>query len=166
MSTATTTKTAIPGGLDGRALSRVFEEGYGPGAWHGPDLKAALFDVAPALAFWRPGQDRHNIAEIALHHAWCTRSARGQLSGQAPEAFVMEGEDWFELGGRKGLGWPEVKEALEAEESRLSELLKEIAAGRMTSPLPESERFDLVLGVTCHAVYHAGQVQLIKALRG
>ena len=28
-----------------------------------------------------------------------------------------------------------------------------------------AEAFDLVLGITCHAVYHAGQVQLIKRLR-
>jgi len=32
--------------------------------------------------------------------------------------------------------------------------------------LPERERFDLVLGITCHAIYHAGQIQLVKALRG
>jgi len=30
--------------------------------------------------------------------------------------------------------------------------------------MSETDRFDLVLGVTCHAVYHAGQVQLIKVL--
>ena len=27
-----------------------------------------------------------------------------------------------------------------------------------------AEHHDLVLGITCHAVYHAGQVQLIKKL--
>src|SRR5258707_6467298 len=47
--------------------SRVVAEGYGPGAWHGPDLKAALTGVTPELAYWRPGAGRHNIAEIALH---------------------------------------------------------------------------------------------------
>ena len=31
--------------------TRVLTEGYGPGAWHGADLKAALADVTPALAF-------------------------------------------------------------------------------------------------------------------
>ena len=33
--------------------SRVLKEGYGPGAWHGPDLKAALADIGPDLAFRR-----------------------------------------------------------------------------------------------------------------
>src|SRR5881628_3576194 len=82
MSTTTSAKTAIPDGLDTTVLARVIEEGYGPGAWHGPDLKAALADVPPELAFWRPAPGRHCIAEIALHHAYCTRSVRGQLAGR------------------------------------------------------------------------------------
>ena len=60
-----TTTVKVPAGLE----SRVLQEGYGPGAWHGADLRAALTDVTPALAFWRPAPGRHNIAEIALHHA-------------------------------------------------------------------------------------------------
>jgi hypothetical protein len=40
-----------------------------------------------------------------------------------------------------------------------------VGAGRVTSPLGETERFDLFLGITCHAVYHAGQIQLIKRLQ-
>jgi hypothetical protein len=35
-----------------------------------------------------------------------------------------------------------------------------------TSALADAERFNLVLGITCHAIYHAGQIQLIKRLRG
>jgi hypothetical protein len=53
----------------GTAL-QLRQEDFGPGAWHGPDLKAALADVAPALAFWRPASGRHNMTEIALHHAY------------------------------------------------------------------------------------------------
>jgi hypothetical protein len=98
MSAATAVKTAVAK-VDPRVLARILEEGYGPGAWHGPDLRAALADVSDAIAFRRPGQGRHNIAEIAMHHAWCVRSVANQFAG-----------------------------------------------------------------VTCHAVYHAGQVQLIKAL--
>jgi len=77
-------KAAITLTAEARLLARVLDEGYGPGAWHGPDLKAALADVSPELAFWRPSPQRHNIAEIVLHHAYCARSVRGQLSGTAP----------------------------------------------------------------------------------
>ena len=64
----TATKT-VPEGLNPTVFTRTLEEGYGPGAWHGPDLKAAIEGVDPDLAFWRPAAERHNIAEIALHHA-------------------------------------------------------------------------------------------------
>lgn len=163
MTTITIEKTETPNGLDARVLSRVLEEGYGPGAWHGPDLKAALADVTPDLAFWRPAPGRHNIAEIALHHAFTLRSVRGQLSGAAPEPFALEGEDWFpaEPGG---LSWAGIQEILETEQGRLAAVVSGIAEGRVKSAKPDAERFDLILGITCHAVYHAGQVQLLKRL--
>jgi hypothetical protein len=136
-------------------LSRVLDEGYGPGAWHGPDLKAALADVGPDLAFWRPAPERHNIAEIALHHAFYVRSVRGQLSGTPLEPFVLEGEDWFDPAG---LSWPEIQAVVEEQQSRLAAVVADTE--------PNAERFNLVLGITCHAVYHAGQVQLLKRLHG
>src|SRR5919202_3430793 len=83
--------------------TRVLDEAYGPGAWHGPDLKAALADVTPAAALWRPAQGRHNIAEIALHHAYCVREVRAQISGTVPEPFVLESEDWSEVEKERGL---------------------------------------------------------------
>ena len=165
MRTATSTKTAIPSGLDPSVLARITEEGYGPGAWHGPDLKAALAEVGPELAFWRPAPGRHNIAEIALHHAYYVRAVRGQLSGTPPEPFVLEGEDWFALCDESTLSWKKMRAALETEQRRLTSVIADIASGRTSPSLSDAERFDLVLGITCHAVYHAGQVQLIKRLR-
>src|SRR5918993_3806641 len=88
-----------------RLSSRVLQEGFGPGAWHGPDLKAALADVTPALAFWRPAAGRHNIAEIALHHAYYARAVRAQLSGRPAEPFVLAGEGWFEVSSEQRLSW-------------------------------------------------------------
>jgi DinB superfamily len=146
--------------------SRVLNEGYGPGAWHGADLKAALVDVTPALAFWRPATGRHNIAEIALHHAYTTRAVWSQISGQSATPFVLEGEDWFEIADETVISWPKVLATVDTQQQRLGAVVAEIEAGKLTSPLTDTERFNLVLGITCHAVYHAGQIQLIKRLRG
>lgn len=144
--------------------SRILSESYGPGAWHGADLKAALADVTPSQAFARPAAGRHNIAEIALHQAYTARSVRAQLSGCEAEPFVLEGEDWFPIEDEAKLSWPAILAAVESEQQRLAEVVTAIEAGATRSPLAEAERFNLVLGITCHAVYHAGQIQFVKRL--
>jgi hypothetical protein len=148
----------------GRLCTRVLAEGYGPGAWHGPDLKAALADVTAETAFRRPAEGRHNIAEIALHHAYFTRAVRGQISGEVPEPFLLDGEDWFALNRGGSLTWDRVEATVENEQRKLVDIVSDIEAGRKASPVSEEERFNLALGIACHAIYHAGQVQLIKRL--
>lgn len=162
--TVTTETPIVSAGVAASALPRILAEGYGPGAWHGPDLKAALEGVSSETAFFRPAPGRHNIAEVALHHAYCARSVRGRLTGSELEPFVAKGEDWFELTGKSGLSWCEVLDTVEREQARMAAAVADVASGRVTSPLPQAERLDLVLGITCHAVYHAGQVQLLRKL--
>jgi hypothetical protein len=159
---STRTDIIVQPGLE----SRVLAEGYGQRAWHGPDLQAALAGVSAAAAFWRPAAGRHSVAEIALHHAYCARGVRAQLTGHAAEPFVLPGEDWFELTDEVTLSWHSVLSVVNSEQRRLAELVADIAAGTVASPLDDAERFNLVLGITCHAIYHAGQIQLIKLLRG
>jgi hypothetical protein len=139
---------------------RILQEGYGDGAWHGPDLKAAVDDVSPSLAFWRPAPDRHNIAEIVVHHAYFVRSVRAQISQRPPEPFILEGEEWFDIADDRRLSWPDIRKALDTEQQRLREVIAEDASSN------DDTRFGLVLGITCHAVYHAGHIQLIKRLHG
>ena len=78
--------------------------------------------------------------------------------------FAVEGSDWFELSGRS-LTWEAVRSTLDATQQRLAGVVADIASGALASPLDGRAQFDLVLGIACHAVYHAGQIQLIKALR-
>jgi hypothetical protein len=164
MSTAVKSKLAKSGAIDSAMLGRIAQEGYGPGAWHGPDLKAALSDVTPELAFWRPATGRHNIAEIAMHHAFFARSVRGQLSSRALEPFAIEGEEWFSLSKDKPLGWKEITKVVDTEQSRLADAIRDLGSGK-SAPQGDVEPFSLVLGITCHAIYHAGQIQLIKRLK-
>jgi hypothetical protein len=126
-------------------------------------LKAPLADVTSELAFWRPGPGRHNIAEIALHHAYTAHGVRAKF-GSNVEPFVVAGEDWFEVSDSSTLAWSKICELVELEHQQLVAAVSEFGAkGAVPSP-NDSERFDLVLGITCHAVYHAGQIQLIKRL--
>jgi hypothetical protein len=148
------------------ASARVLREGYGDGAWHGPDLKAALADVTSEQAFSRPAKGRHNIAEIALHHAFYVRSVRSKISGVDAGPFVVEGEDWFDASKPEPLSWKKIAATVQQEHEQLVSSLADVQSGKLRSPLTTAERFDLALGITCHAVYHAGQIQLIKKILG
>ena len=165
MTSVATTETISSASVDSSILSRLLDEGYGPGAWHGADLRAAVADVSDTTAFSRPGAGRHNIAEIALHHAFCAHSVIGQLTGKDAGNFVVEGSDWFELSGST-LSWESVRAVLDTTQRRLAAVVADIGSGALASPLDGPQQFDLVLGVACHAVYHAGQIQLIKVLAG
>jgi hypothetical protein len=162
--TTTATKTATPAGLPAATFPRILDEGYGPGAWYGSNLRAAVADVAPSDAFTRPATGRHNVAEVALHHAYWAGQIAAKLTGTAAAPFPLAGEDWFELTEASRLSWDAIRAALEASHERLRQAVSEIASGARPSPLGEAERLDLVIGITGHAAYHAGQIQLIKKL--
>ena len=143
--------------------TRILREGYGDGAWHGPDLKAALSDLSSEIDFWRPGPERHNIAEIALHHAFHAHNVRAKLLGAKIEPFVLVGDDWFELQPSSPLSWAQVLEIVDREHQQLAKVAADTERTAKDAAIA-SERLDLVLGITCHGVYHAGQIQLIKRL--
>jgi hypothetical protein len=163
---ATATKTVTPTGLPAATFNRILDEGYGAGAWYGSDLRTAVAEVSAAHAYKRPAKDRHNIAEVALHAAFWANEAASRLTGADRADFPLEGEDWFELPSEKALPWKQIVATLDAAQQRLSQAVSEVAGGARTSPLGEAERFDLVIGISEHAAYHAGQFQLIKKLIG
>src|SRR5262245_11300794 len=160
----TATKTPTPTGIPAASLRRVLDEGYGPDAWYGSGLGTAISDVSAEDAFRRPGKGRHNIAEIALHHAFWTREIRRRLTGYVTESFPLEGEDWFDLEKNEPLKWKDVVATVETEQKRLADALNAIAKGKVKSPLSAEEAFDQTIGIAGHGAYHAGQIQLVKKL--
>ena len=106
------------------------------------------------------GRNPEVITGTGLH------AVRAKLSEAEPEPFALKGDDWFPVADSSTpLSWSKILDLVALEQQRLADCVADISAGRTRSPLPESERLDLVLGITCHAVYHAGQIQLIKRLQ-
>ncbi len=79
---------------------------------------------------------------------------------------TLDGEDWFEWDAASRLSWADVKKTLSQEVRQLRDTVDAIDQGKQASPLSAEARFDQVLGITGHAAYHAGQIQLVKALVG
>ncbi|MGE0460016.1 MAG: DinB family protein [Vicinamibacterales bacterium] len=163
MATTTATKTQAALSVSAPVLSRLLDEGHTTRAWYGADFLSAIADVDAARAARRPAAGRHNIGEIALHHAYWLHEVANRLGAPA-EPFRLDGEDWFEWTEGSPLAWDEVRALVQGEVQRLRDTVEAVSEGRAASPLDETARFEQVLGIAAHAAYHAGQVQLVKRL--
>jgi hypothetical protein len=150
-------------------LVELLRRAYDVAAWHGPNLKGALRGVDAARAGWRAGPGRRSIGEIALHAACWKSVARRRLLGLPRGSFARAGSNWFALeDGLSEREWREIRALLDGEQSQLLEAVAGFEPGRW-GETPASRRHTwagLVEGVAFHDVYHAGQIELIKRLRG
>ena len=157
---STTTTAATPNTLN----SRVLQEGYGAEAWHGPNLKAALADVSSELASGgRPPAVTTSPRSRSTTPTTRIRSAAG-CPRTRPSHSCWTAKTGSLFPGHMPSRGRTILTVVDTQQQRLAKLVSDIEAGRVHSRLSDSERFALVLGITCHAVYHAGQIQLIKKL--
>ncbi|MBW7904436.1 MAG: DinB family protein [Phycisphaerae bacterium] len=165
--TAMTTTTATGTRATTPHLLRLVDEAFDRKAWHGPNLRAATRRVTAELALWRPGPRRHSIAEIALHAAYWKYVTRRRLRGDKRGSFPLKGSNWFAVDSLDEAGWAGVLKLLQEQHRLLRETVAGFAPGRWSSAPPGSKlRYaDQVIGVAFHDIYHAGQIQTLKALQ-
>lgn len=117
---------------------------------------------------WRPGPDRHSIAEQVIHAAYWEYAVRRGLRGESRGSFPIPGSNWFPVlptltqAGRKspvGL--------LESEHRTLREAILRFPAERLHEKALGGKVTNLatITGIAVHDVCHAGQIQLLKRLQ-
>ncbi len=148
-------------------LLRVLDEAYEKKAWHGPNLRGSLRGVGAQEAAWRPGPDRHNVWELALHCAYWKYANWRRLTGEKRGSFSYDGSNWFvrpESPTEKA--WRADVALLEEQHRRLRAVIEKIPAKGVSERSPGSRHSNatLVYGIALHDVYHAGQIQLLKRL--
>ena len=159
--------TAAPRRGELALLLRILDEAYEKRAWHGPNLKGSLRGLGAQEASWRPGPDRHNIWEIAVHAAYWKYAIRRRLTGEKRGAFPLEGSNWF---ARPDVptdkAWRADVAMLEDEHRRLRATVAKLSPTALgVKPHGSKHPTDtLVSGGAAHDVYHAGQIQLVKRL--
>src|SRR6476660_3529711 len=72
------------------------DEAFDKKTWHGTNLRGSLRGVTEAQAAWRPGPQRNNIWELALHAAYWKYVVRRRLTGEKRGSFVLKGSNFFE----------------------------------------------------------------------
>ena len=152
---------------DRTLLLRCIEEGFSKKAWHGPNLRGAIRRVDAGQASWRPATGRHNIAEIVVHCAYWKYAVRRRIRGDKRGSFAIKGSNWFALPGILSESqWRTYVKLLDAEHQALIDAVARVSWTELcrTKSGPGKSIAAHVYGIAMHDVYHAGQVQTLKAL--
>ena len=149
-------------------LLHLIDEAYENSAWHGPTLKASLRGVSAREAAWRPAPGRHSIREITAHAAYWKYVVRRRLTGDATASFPFTKSNWPALSPGSEKAWRAEREVLDREHRALRKVVAAYPARRLRSRLPWTRNrkpLREIAGIAFHDVYHAAQIQLVKALR-
>jgi hypothetical protein len=133
------------------------------GAWHGPAVLELLDGVTAAQARERPIAGAHSIWELVLHlgsdYRLVLRRLRGDATPLAPE------EGWPPVPEPTEDNWRASVAGLVALNAEAQRAVAEFDPGRLDRPLvtdPPYTAYVQFVGLTQHALYHAGQIALLK----
>lgn len=148
-------------------LLKLIDEAYKSKTWHGPNLRGSLRGVTAVAAVWRPSPKRHNIWEITLHAAYWKYAVRRRLCGDKRGSFPIKGSNWFVLpADANEAEWKAHLHLLDEMHRVLRDAIADMSPARLFTKVPGSKHTaaELIYGIACHDVYHAGQIQLLKRL--
>jgi uncharacterized damage-inducible protein DinB len=152
-------------------LLRLLDEGYQKAAWHGPNLRGALRGVSHKHAARRPGRNRHNIWEIAVHAAYWKYAVCRRLLGEKRGSFGESGHNWFprpQIPSEKQAraAWRRDLAHLTSVNKRLRATVASLDDFSLDRPSRGSSQTPrrMIAGIAMHDAYHAGQIQLLKRL--
>ena len=151
------------------SLLGLLDEGFDRKAWHGPNLRGSVRGVTAEEAAWRPAPGRHSVWELVVHAAYWKYAVRRQLTGEKRGSFPLLGSNWFARpDGPDDAAWQEDLRLLLGEHRRLRAVVEALSPAALGAR-PRGSRHTaeaLVRGAAFHDVYHAGQIQALKRLRG
>ena len=139
-----------------------FERAFDGDAWHGPSVMSILDGVTSAEAAAHPIPGAHSIWELTLHIAAWEDACRRRLEGDP--AHLTEHEDWAPISDTSEAAWEKTKSDLVHVHRRLLDVIQAMDASRLDQSIIGSEASTYVTlhGGVQHALYHAGQIAMLK----
>lgn len=135
-------------------------------AWHGPALMEILADVNAPAAAARPISLAHTIWELTLHiTAWDAAILR-RVAGQA--ASLSDAENFPKIRDTSESAWRTALENLQRQHQELLRVIADMPDRRLSEQVPgkDYDFYFLLHGTVQHALYHAGQIVMLKRARG
>jgi uncharacterized damage-inducible protein DinB len=132
------------------------------GAWHGPALEEILKGVSAQAALARPIEGAHSIWGILLHIGVWEAVVRRRLSGEVL-ALTPE-QDWPAVNETSESAWQRAREELRRGYEQLRQLVARLTDRQLAEPVPGMEYnvYSMLHGAVQHALYHAGQIAVLK----
>lgn len=150
-----------------KMLVDLVDEAFDHRSWHGTTLRGSLRAVRENEAAWRPGPARHNIWEVAVHAAYWKYAVWRRLTGTKRGRFPRQGSNWFPCPDASGRRWREDLALLDDMHAQLRETVAQLDPTALERRVGAAfTTAALVRGIAAHDLYHAGQIQLLKRLRG
>ncbi|HEU5217548.1 MAG TPA: DinB family protein, partial [Gemmatimonadales bacterium] len=126
--------------------------------------------VPVAMARWRPRPGRHTIWELALHSAYWQYAVRRRMLGPVGERFPRSPANWPAMPANPAqAAWDADRVILNEQHLLLLEAIEAFPAAQLDRRVTGRKRWtwgDMLIGITMHDAYHAGQIQLLKRLWG
>jgi len=137
-------------------------------AWYGDSLRQILKDVTAAQAQLHPIPNAHSIWELLCHvEAW-VKFALGAVAGVPIPAWpAMPVElDWPAVTDDSDAAWKQAVGSFFSQHLKLVETIKTFNDERLEATVPGRTYnfYRLFQSTTQHAVYHAGQIALLKKM--
>jgi uncharacterized damage-inducible protein DinB len=132
-------------------------------AWHGPALNEILKGITAEAAAGRPIASAHSIWEIVLHVGVWESVVRRRLSGEVIGDLPPE-QDWPAVGEPSEGAWKQALAALDRGHEELQRVLMRLTDRQLAEviPGPGYSVYFMLHGTVQHALYHAGQIALLK----
>ena len=133
------------------------------GAWHGPALDEILKGVSAQAAVARPIEGAHSIWEILLHIGVWESVVRRRLSGEVLAALTPE-QDWPAVNETSEAAWQRAREEFRRGFEQLQQVVARLTDRQLTESVPGMEYnvYFMLHGAVQHALYHAGQIAVLK----
>jgi len=137
-------------------------------AWYGDSIREILSDVTAGQAKAHPIPKAHSIWELVLHiEAWC-KLATGAVQGiPIPPWPAMPKElDWPPVTGTGEHAWKDTLQLFFESSRKFVEAIKGFSDERLEATVPGRTYnfYRLFQSMTQHAVYHSGQIALLKKM--
>lgn len=135
-------------------------------AWYGDCVREILKSVTARQAEAHSIANAHSIWELVLHvDAW-VKFGLGAIQGTPIPAWpaMPKEQDWPLVTQTGEAAWKQAVESFFANHRKLVEAIKSFGDERLQSKVPgrSYDFYHLFQGTTQHAVYHAGQIALLK----